>query len=339
MAAYGASPRVPGHPAGARLWLPSWLRPLLIGLVSLLVLWPAGLLRAQPLVPVPVLSGRVIDQTGTLSAAQAAALEAKLAGFEAQHGPQIVVVMVRSTLPEDITDYTQRLGDAWKIGRRDVGDGLLLVVAKDDRKVRIAPAKALEGAVPDLAARQIIEQRIAPAFRANDYAGGLNAAVDALMTRIRGEGLPAPQQPAPAGRDAAQPGMQWEELLMFFFVGVPVIGAVLTGVLGRKLGSVATAGAAGGLGWWLSASVLLGGAVALVALVLVGLLGMGASSGGRRSSSGLRRGGRAGIPPIIFGGGGFGGGGGGGFGGGGGGGGFSSGGGGDFGGGGASGGW
>ncbi|WP_083440564.1 TPM domain-containing protein [Aquincola tertiaricarbonis] len=316
-------------PARARLrWLAGCL-PLLA--MTLALLWPAVALHAQPaLVPVPALSGRVIDQTGTLTPEQAAALDAKLAGFEAQQGPQIVVVIVPTTQPEDITDFTQRLGDAWKIGRREVGDGLLLVVAKNDRKVRIAPAKALEGAVPDLAARQIIERTIVPAFRANDYAGGLQAAVDALIARIRGENLPAPEA-APAGRGDAQPGPQWEELMLFFFIGVPVVGAVLTGVLGRKLGSVVTAGAAGGLGWLLSASLLMGGAVAVVSLVLVGLLGVG--SAGRRAG-GLRRGGRAGIPPIIFGGGGFGGGSGG-FGGGG----FSSGGGGDFGGGGASGDW
>ena len=298
----------------------------------LMLVCPAGLLRAQTLQAVPPLSARVIDQTGTLSPAQAAALETKLADFEAQQGPQIVVVIVRSTLPEDITDYTQRLGDAWKIGRRDVGDGLLLVVAKDDRKVRIAPAKALEGAVPDLAARQIIQQHIAPAFRADDYAGGLNAAVDALMSRIKGEHLPAPAGREAPARQNADPGMQWEELMMFFFVGVPVVGAVLTGILGRKLGSVFTAGVAGGLGWWMTASVLLGASVGLVAMVLVGLLGIGAA--GRRPGR-IGRGGGMGIPPIILGGGG----GGAGWSGGGGGGGFSSGGGGDFGGGGASGDW
>lgn len=308
----------------SRLWL--------LALLLLSLLWPAAASHAQQaLVPVPALSGRVIDQTGTLSPAQAAALDAKLAAFEAQQGPQMVVVIVPTTQPEDITDFTQRLGDAWKIGRRDVGDGLLVVVAKNDRKVRIAPAKALEGAVPDLAARQIIERQIAPAFRAGDYAAGLDAAVDALIARIRGEGLPAPES-APAGRGGADDGPAWEELMMFFFVGVPVVGAVLTGLLGRKLGSVVTAGAAGGLGWLLSASLFTGAAVAAVSLVLVGVLGVGSS--GRRSSR-LRRGGRMGIPPIILGGGGGGFGGSGGFGGGG----FSSGGGGDFGGGGASGDW
>lgn len=281
------------------------------------------------LVAVPPLNARVTDLTATLTAAQKDALESKLAAFEAQAGPQIVVLMLPSTLPEDIADYTQRLGDAWKLGRREVGDGLLLVVAKDDRKLRIAPAKALEGAVPDLAARQIIERQIGPAFRNNDYAGGLNAGVDALMARIQGEGLPAP---APAARPGAGQGLQMDELLMFFFIGVPILGSVLTGVFGRKLGSVVTAGAAGGLGWWLTASLLVALGAGVVSLFVVGLLGVGSALS--RSARGRN------LPHIGGWGGGWGsGGGGGGSWGGGGGGGFSSGGGGDFGGGGSSGSW
>ncbi len=276
---------------------------------------------ADGLVAVPPLNARVTDLTGTLGPEQKAALEAKLAAFEAQAGPQIVVLMLPSTLPEDIADYTQRLGDAWKLGRREVGDGLLLVVAKDDRKLRIAPAKALEGAVPDLAARQIIDRQIGPAFRNNDYAGGLNAGVDALMARISGEGLPAP-----VARQGAKQGLQFDELLMFFFIGVPILGSVLTGIFGRKFGSVLTAGAAGGLGWWLTASLLVAAGAGLVSLVLVGLFGVGSAIG--RSSRGRN------LPHI----GGWGGGSGGSWGGGGGGG-FSSGGGGNFGGGGSSGSW
>lgn len=305
-----------------------------IGLAALrLALWAAACLApglsatAQDLQPVPPLTARVIDQTSTLTPEQASALEAKLAAFEQSGGSQIVVVMVATTKPEDIADYAQRLGDAWKIGRRDVGDGLLLVVAKADRRVRIAPAKSLEGAVPDLAAKQIIDTAITPAFRADDYAGGLNRAVDAIEARIRGEALPAPAQNA---RPGSKPGLQWDELAMFFFIGVPVLGAMLTGMFGRKLGAVATGGAAGALGWWLSASLLLAGLAGVVALIVVGVIGIGAAG----------RGGSRGMGPVIWGGGA--GGGFGGFGGGsrgGGGGGFSSGGGGDFGGGGSSGSW
>jgi uncharacterized protein len=280
--------------------------------------------------PVPVLGARVIDDTGTLSAAQRAALENKLAAFEAQAGPQIVVLLVGSTAPEDIAAYAQRVADTWKIGRRDVGDGVLIVVAKNDRRVRIEVAKALEGAIPDLAARQIIDNAIRPAFRAEDYAGGLNAAIDQLMGRIRGEGLPAPA-PVPA-REGALPGGQFEEVAIFLFVAVPIIATVLTSVFGRKLGSLLTAGGAGYAAWWFTASAWIAAGIGLAALVLVGIIGFGAAA--RRT---VRRHRGGGLPHI----GGWDGGhwGGGGFGGGGGGGGFSSGGGGDFGGGGASGDW
>lgn len=294
-----------------------------------LLLAAAAAAFAQGVLPVPPLSGRVIDQTDTLSAAQRGALENKLAAFEARSGPQIVLLLVNGTAPEDIASYGQRVADAWKIGRREVGDGLVVIVAKDERKVRIEVAKALEGAVPDLAARQIIDQAIRPAFRAGDYAGGLNLAVDRLVARIEGEGLPAPQ---PGARDGARPGLQLEELGVFFFVAVPIIAAVLTGLFGRKLGSLLTAGAAGGLGWWFTASVLIGVGAGIATLVIVGLFGIG---------SALRRSGvtRGGLPHIGGWGGGYGGGGGWSGGGDSGGGGFSSGGGGDFGGGGASGDW
>jgi uncharacterized protein len=164
--------------------------------LRLLILWFALALPAwaQDVLPVPALTARVIDQTGTLQPGQAAALEAKLAAFEAEAGPQIVVLMVPSTQPEDIAAYAQRVGEAWKIGRREVGDGVLIVVALNDRRVNIQTAKALEGAVPDLAARQIIDRAIKPAFRADDYAGGLDAAIDQLIARIRGEALPAPDK-------------------------------------------------------------------------------------------------------------------------------------------------
>jgi uncharacterized protein len=132
--------------------------------------WAAALLAlaatlavAQDVLPVPPLAARVVDETGTLSAAQSAALEAKLAAVEQKHGAQLVVLIVATTAPEDIAAYAQRVGEQWKVGRREVGDGLLVVVARDDRKIRIEVAKALEGAVPDLAARQIIANTITPA--------------------------------------------------------------------------------------------------------------------------------------------------------------------------------
>jgi uncharacterized protein len=293
-------------------------------LLMLLVGGPA--LHAQDVLPVPPLSGRVIDQTGTLSGAETERLASRLAAFEAESGPQIVVLMVPTTQPEDIAAYAQRVGEAWKIGRRDVGDGLLIVVAKNDRRVNIQTAKALEGAVPDLAARQIIDNAVRPAFRADDYAGGLNAAVDQLIARIKGEGLPEPVQRQGSGGDDFG-GLQPMELLIFAFIALPVVAGVTRRIFGRGLGSLASGGATGVVAWLVTSSLLVAGVGAFIGLLF------GLFAGASRV---LRTNSRHGGPWIGTGG--FGGGGGW-SGGGGGGGGFSSGGGGDFGGGGASGDW
>lgn len=265
---------------------------------------------------VPPLSGHVIDQTQTLSAPQTQALEAKLMAFEQGKGTQLVILMVPSTLPEDIAAYAQRVGDTWKIGRRDVGDGLLLVVAKQDRRVRIEVAKTLEGAVPDLAASQIIERAIKPAFKAGDYAGGLHQGVDQLIARIQGENLPLPAARSQQGEE----GFQFNDLIVFGLIGVPLLFGVLSSLLGRKAGALTTGLISGGLVWLVTTSMLM----ALGAWVVSSLLALAFGNGGRGGPGGW------GGPPM---GGGWGGGGGGL------GGGWSSGGGGDFGGGGASGNW
>ncbi len=308
---------------------------LLLAALLLLAPW----LHAQDVQPVPALSARVVDRTGTLSAQDSAALEQKLAAFEASRGTQMVVLMVPTTLPEDVFSYAQRVATTWKIGRRDVGDGILVVVAKNDRRVNISVAKSLEGAVPDVVAGRIISDVLRPAFRANNYVAGLNTAVDQLQARVKGENLPVPKMEEDGwdiglGQGQGDGGLGGLlPLAMFFFIAVPVVGSVLTGMMGRKLGSVATGAVAGGVGWMVTASVLAAVGAGFFALLLVGLFGIGATghSIARRT--------RHRAPPIIFGGGGGGNWGGGGWGGGGGGGGFSSGGGGDFGGGGASGDW
>jgi uncharacterized protein len=303
---------------------------LLTSIATSALLW-TNAACAQDVLPVPPIAGqRVIDQTGTLTAAQSQALTSKLEAIEKQRGAQLVVLIVPTTQPEDIATYGQRVADAWKIGRRDVGDGVVIVVAKNDRRINIEVAKTLEGAIPDVLAGRIINDQIKPAFRANDYAGGLNAAIDQLDKRIAGEALPAPEENRSNGAKRNVGGFDLTNVAVFLFVGVPIAGALLTGMFGRKLGSVLTGGAVGGVAWWLTASLLVAGGAGLVALFLVGVMGLGGIGRG----GGLGRGG-----PIIWGGGGGGGGGGFSGGGGGGGGGFSSGGGGDFGGGGASGSW
>ena len=154
----------------------------------------AGIAWAQGVLPVPPLTGRVVDQTGTLTPPQAEALSNKLAAIETAHGSQVVILIVPTTAPEDVASFAQRVGEQWKVGRKDVGDGLIVVVAKNDRAVQIQVAKSLQGAVPDIAAGRIIQQQIVPAFRAGDFAGGLNTAVDRLGERIASEGLPAAER-------------------------------------------------------------------------------------------------------------------------------------------------
>jgi len=278
---------------------------------SALLLWPSAF--AQDVQLVPPLSASVVDETHTLDEAQQAALIAKLASIEKEIGSQIVVLLVPTTQPEDIDAYSQRVADTWKLGRRNIGDGLLIVVAKSDRRVRIEVAKTLEGAIPDLAAKRIIDSQITPALRGGDYAGGLNAAGDQLAALIRGEALPGPDQRGAGGGSHFH--IQGEAWVPMFFAFC-LLGPFVVRLFGRRWGSLLASSGIAALGWWLTASLLVSGIGGLVTLLFVVLFGRGMAQQG-----------------WISGGSSSGGGGGGG------GGGFSSGGGGDFGGGGASGSW
>lgn len=289
--------------------LSSWrygLAGLLCGL--LLVLTPA---LAQ--LAVPALTAHVVDSTGTLSVEQVQQLESKLSAFQQSSGAQVVVLLVPTTQPEDISSYANRVANTWKIGRKEIGDGLLLLVAKNDRKVRIEVAKTLEGAIPDLAAKRIIAQAITPRFKQGDFAGGLEAGVDLVMKLISGEALPAPA----AESTAAKAGFDWMNLLVFAFIAVPVVAGIARKILGPKLGSLATGGGVGLLAMLLTSSLLIAGLATLAALVFTLFTNLPRSTGsaGWGTGGGWGAGGRGG------------------------GGGFGSGGGGDFGGGGASGDW
>lgn len=266
---------------------------------------------------VPALTSHVVDTAGTLTHAQRAALEAKLTAFEQARGSQVVLLLVPSTQPEDIASYANRVANNWKIGRKEIGDGLLVIVAVQDRKLRIEVAKTLEGAIPDLAAKRIIDEAITPRFKQGDYAGGLDAGVTRILALITGEALP---EPVKADTESSAE-FDWMQLGIFMFVAVPVVGAVTKGIFGNRLGAVVTGGVAGAIALVLTASLVIAVLAGLAAMVfaLVQNTPIGRGSGLR--SSGHRGGWGHG--------GGFGGGGGG----------FSSGGGGDFGGGGASGDW
>lgn len=307
------------------------MKRLLAGLTAgLLGLWLLlGAAHAQQ--AVPALTARVMDLAGALTPEARNALDAKLAAFETQSGSQLVVLLVATTQPEDIAAYTFRVADSWKIGRKAVGDGVLVVVAVQDRRVRIEVARTLEGAIPDLAAKRVIDEAITPRFRQGDYAGGIDAGLDRLIGLIRGEALPAP---AAAGTGNDGPfgnflGQDTGDLLIFFLVAVPVIGAVAKNILGSRLGSVATGGVAGWIAFDMTTSLLIGGLVGVGALLVSLLFSLGTSHTGRGGGPGGFGGG---LGSGSWGGGSRGGLGRGG-------GGFSSGGGGGFGGGGASGGW
>jgi uncharacterized protein len=271
---------------------------------------------AQSLQPVPPLAARVTDVAGVLAPEQRDALESKLAQFEARKGAQVAVLVVQTTQPEAIEQYAIRVVDAWKLGREKPDDGALLLVAMQDRALRIEVGRGLEGALTDLVANRIIDESITPRFREGDFAGGIAAGVDRMIQVIDGEPLPEPEQhwDGPQGLAGMLP-----MLFMIVFVG----STVLRAILGRGFGSLATGGIVGGLAWWVTQALGLAIGVGLVGLVLSLMLGLG--GGGRWSS----RPGHGGWSPGGWGGGGFRTGGGGGF----------RGGGGSFGGGGASGRW
>jgi uncharacterized protein len=274
--------------------------------------WPAS---AQ--VPVPKFEALVTDLTGTLTAQQQASLEEKLAAIQARKGAQNAVLMLPTTAPEDIAQFGIRVADSWKVGRAQPDDGVILLVAKDDRALRLEVGRGLEGALTDALSSRIINDTIAPLFKQGDFYGGINAGLDQVMRVIDGEPLPPPDQQWHRTGN----GIPWP-LLIF---GAIALGGTLNRVLGRGVGAGITGLVGGGIIWLLTARLLF--AVAgFFGLFFLALLFGGFPGGGR--------GGR-GVYRDIGRGGGFGGFGGGGFGGGG----FGGGGGGSFGGGGASGRW
>ena len=262
---------------------------------------------------VPPLTAHVVDTTGTLSADAVAGLEQKLAAFEERKGSQIAVLLVRTTAPEAIEQYALRAAEEWGIGRGQVDDGVVLVVAVDDRRMRFEVGYGLEGAVPDALARRIIAEVMAPRFYEGDYAGGLDAGLDALIGLVDGEPLPVPV--------AREPAVEPFSSLPVIIVLAVVVAPLFRRLFGSLFGAAAV-GAGAGFIVWLVSSVL-------VASLLVGALVFTFALSGRGRTG--RWASRGGFGPLS---GGFGGG----FGGGRGGGGFRGG-GGRFGGGGASGGW
>lgn len=248
-----------------------------IGLYLLLFFTAVG-----ALVPIPDLSHRVTDLTSTLSPAQANALENKLAAFEAERGSQIAVLIVPTTQPEDIAQFGIRVADAWKIGRKNVDDGVILIAAKDDRKLRLEVGYGLEGAIPDAIAKRVIAETITPYFKAGDFAGGIDAGVTQLMGLIEGESLPAPKK-APAGQSA-------NGSFMFILFGGIIVGFVLSAMLGRVMGGMLAGLGAGAVGMLLFGLGFVAVIIGLMVFFIVGIRQRGyggwSSGGGFGGGSG-----------------------------------------------------
>ncbi len=208
-----------------------------------MLLFVSYLARAE-LVAVPELKSHVTDLTQTLSQVEQAQLEQKLAAFEAKKGSQIALLMVPTTQPEDIAQYSIRVVEKWKLGRKKIDDGLLLLVAKDDHKIRIEVGYGLEGAIPDLTAKRVISEIITPKFKQGDFFGGLDSGVDKLIGLVDGEPLPEPTNLESSGRNI-------DSLLPVLLFGALVTGLFLRSMLGTFFGSALNGGLVGGVVWLL----------------------------------------------------------------------------------------
>ena len=280
----------------------------LIAVVSLCLI--AAVLWAAP--DFPPLTGRVVDEADLLSPDDEAALSAKLEQHERETSNQIVVVTLKSLQGYDIADYGYQLGRHWGIGQKGKDNGALLIVAPNERRMRIEVGYGLEGFLTDAISSDIIRNKIRPAFRAGDYPGGIRAGVDAMLAAVKGSYTPEPRRSTSTGTSDVF-GMFFPLFFLFFFVASEFV----KGKKSRRIvHSLLPAGFFGGVAWIITGLIVIGILVAFIVFVF-SLMSGGGAGGGR--GTGTWGGG-------SWGGGGFGGGG-------------FSGGGGGFGGGGASGGW
>ena len=238
------------------------------------------------LAPIPPLASAVTDQTGTLSASERPALEAKLRDWEARTTNQLAVLIVPTTAPEPIEQYSIRVAEAWKIGQKGKDNGVILLVAKSDKRIRIEVGYGLEGVLTDVTSRRIIAENIAPEFSKGNFAAGINAGVDRIIAVVGGEkASPVTEVAAKARRG----GFDIEQILFVLFFVVPVAGGVLRAMFGRVGGSMVGGASVGALVWLLAGSILFGIIGAIIGFIVMALMGMGggtAHRGGGWTSTG-----------------------------------------------------
>ena len=257
-------------------------------------------------VAVPPLTGRVVDLTGTLSSGDIAALTQTLKSLESRKGSQIAVLIVPTTQPESIEQYSIRAAEAWKIGRKKIDDGALLVVAKNDHRLRIEVGYGLEGSLTDVTSRRIIDEVMAPRFKSGDFAGGISAGIDRIIGVAGGEPLPAPIRPQQDSDFVSH----IDPFNPFLIVAVIVVGAIFRGVLGRLFGSLATGGLVAAIFWFAAASLALSMISGMIAFLITLFGDAMTSSGGAGRGRGWVGGGYSGGIGGSSDGGGFSGGGG-----------------------------
>lgn len=282
---------------------------ILVGPLVLAFTWlwavPAGA-GIEPLVPIPALSARVTDAAGLLSAEERQGLEQRLARIETEHGAQLAVLIVPTIAPESIEAYSLRVVEAWRLGRRGVDDGVLILVVVKERGLRIEVGRGLEGAIPDAVAKRLIAEVIAPRFAERDYVGGLTSGIERIGALIAGESLPAPARARRGDNTSTAENGGIESVLVVALMFALLVGSVLKALLGRLLGGALTGGLVG-LGVWMVSGSLF---VAILAAVLALVFVSGRGGGGPFIGGGMPgRGGFGGRPGGGWGGG-FGGGGG-----------------------------
>jgi uncharacterized protein len=248
-------------------------------ILALLLCWAGA---ALALVAVPPLTGRVVDQTATLSAGDIASLTQTLQDLETRKGSQIAVLIVPTTDGEAIEQFSLRVAEAWKIGRKKVDDGALLVIAKNDRRLRIEVGYGLEGALTDATTKRIIDEDITPKFKASDFGGGVAAGVDRIVRVVNGEKLPEPEPPHWQDAQSFDPSALFNP---FLIVPVMLFGGLLRKSLGRLLGSVVAGALTALAAWFLVGSLIAALVVGMIASVIV-MISDGFTSGGRGSTGG-----------------------------------------------------
>ena len=273
------------------------MKGYLVFLTLMIALCLPQLTQAQQ--AVPALSARVIDQTGTLSSSEVASLDQVLSAFEKKKGSQLAVLIVKTTAPESIEQYGIRVADQWKLGRKKIDDGAILIIAKADRTLRIEVGYGLEGALTDATSKRIIDDIIVPRFKQQDFYGGVVAGVQAIIAVVDGEPLPLPTKNEQFTEDDVF------QLLPVVFIAALILGGIMRAILGRMKGALVTGGFIAVMAWFILGAISLALVAGFVAFIIA-LSGFGIGGGGFGSGSG---GGRGGGGGFRGGGGGFGGGG------------------------------